>query len=54
MTEIPKNGIPRPDEEDGLAADAFATVVDPDFVSGADAATPEEKRAREHPEGTGS
>ncbi|MEV7605058.1 hypothetical protein AB0N65_06430 [Paenarthrobacter sp. NPDC089322] len=32
----------------------FTTEVDPTFIPGESGETPEEKRAREHPEATGS
>jgi hypothetical protein len=57
MSGIPQNGAPDPDEGpqgNEVPADAFSPVVDPDQVPDADAATPEEKRARRDPEETGS
>ena len=48
--------VPPPDENDNDAAGTgdFTTGLDPTFIPDESAETPEEKRAREHPEATGS
>ena len=57
MSDTQKGNDPTPDDTERpgeLPPDAFSPVIDPDFAPDAPGATPEEKRAREHPEETGS
>lgn len=62
MRDIPADDTPGLDKDPAtnergekfLPPDALSPVLDPDFVPDDDPTPPEEKRAREHPEETGS
>ncbi|MDR6986082.1 hypothetical protein J2Y66_000545 [Paenarthrobacter nitroguajacolicus] len=55
-SEAPEPSVPAAVEHDKSAAGTgdFTTEVDPTFIPDESGETPEEKRAREHPEATGS
>ncbi|MDR6685669.1 hypothetical protein J2Y41_001224 [Arthrobacter sp. 1088] len=54
--EASKPAVPADVEHEGSSAGTgdFTTEVDPTFIPDESGETPEEKRAREHPEPTGS
>ena len=62
MSDIPADDTPGLDKDPAtnergekfLPPDALSPVLDPDFVPDDDPTPAEEKRAREHPEETGS
>ncbi len=55
-SETSESGDPAAVEHDNRRAGTgdFTTEVDPSFIPDESGETPEEKRAREHPEATGS